>query len=58
MTGLIILIPLAILMGLGGLVAFFWAVRSGQFDDPAGASYRILQEDDVPLHKALEDVRE
>jgi cbb3-type cytochrome oxidase maturation protein len=42
MTGLTILIPLALALGLCGLAAFFWAPRSGQFDDMDGAALRIL----------------
>lgn len=48
MTGLAFLIPLALIMGLCGLAAFFWAMRSGQFEDLDGAANRILidEEDD------------
>ncbi|MDN3647246.1 cbb3-type cytochrome oxidase assembly protein CcoS [Pontixanthobacter aestiaquae] len=42
MTGLALLIPVALGLGLAGLIAFFWALRSGQFDDPEGAANRIL----------------
>ena len=42
MTGLAILIPIALLLGLAGLAAFFWAMRSGQFEDMDGAALRIL----------------
>jgi cbb3-type cytochrome oxidase maturation protein len=42
MTGLTLLIPLALALGLCGLAAFFWALRSGQFDDMDGAALRIL----------------
>jgi cbb3-type cytochrome oxidase maturation protein len=42
MTGLTLLIPLALILGLCGLAAFFWALRSGQFDDMDGAALRIL----------------
>lgn len=42
MTGLAILIPIALLLGLTGLAAFFWAMRAGQFDDMDGAALRIL----------------
>ncbi|MBC2670710.1 cbb3-type cytochrome oxidase assembly protein CcoS [Novosphingobium piscinae] len=48
MTGLALLIPLALMMGLIGLVAFFWALRNGQFEDCDGAAARILIEDDQP----------
>ena len=33
--------------GLLGLGAFYWAVRSGQFDDLEGAAYRILLDDET-----------
>ena len=46
MTGLLLLIPIAIGLGLVGLIAFFWAVRSGQFEDLDGAAMRILMDDE------------
>ena len=46
MTGLALLIPLALMMGLVGLLAFFWALRRGQFDDLDGAANRILIDDE------------
>ena len=46
MTGLLYLVPIALLLGLAGLAAFLWALRSGQFDDPDGAASRILHDDD------------
>lgn len=42
-----ILIPVALLLGLLGLGAFFWASSSGQFDDLDGAALRILIEDET-----------
>lgn len=50
MTGILFLIPIALFMGLLGLGAFIWSVRSGQFDDPEGSANRILIDDeDKPL---------
>lgn len=46
MSILLILIPLALGLSLIGLVAFFWALRNHQFDDPEGAAQRILEDDD------------
>jgi cbb3-type cytochrome oxidase maturation protein len=46
MEGLLYLIPVALLLGLIGLVAFLWALRSGQFDDLDGAAQRVLFDDD------------
>ena len=42
-----LLMPIALLLGFVGLVAFFWALRSGQFEDPEGAARRILLDDDL-----------
>ena len=44
MTVIIILIIVSILVAGGFLVAFFWAVRSGQYDDTYSPSVRILFE--------------
>ena len=41
------LIPGMILLGLVGVLIFFWAVRSGQYDDMDGAAHRIFDDDDV-----------
>lgn len=51
MSVLVYLIPVALFMGGLGLAAFFWALRSGQFEDLDGAARRILieEEDDHPL---------
>ncbi|MEM6266024.1 MAG: cbb3-type cytochrome oxidase assembly protein CcoS [Pseudomonadota bacterium] len=49
MTGLMFLIPIALLMGAAGLVAFLWAMNSGQYEDLDGAAERILiDEEDAP----------
>ena len=47
MTALLILIPVALFLGLLGLAAFLWALKSGQFDDLEGAAHRILQDDET-----------
>ena len=52
MTNLLLLIPVALLLGLAGLGAFLWALKSGQFDDLDGAAHRILfDDDDQPAQK-------
>ncbi|HUA53899.1 MAG TPA: cbb3-type cytochrome oxidase assembly protein CcoS [Candidatus Sulfotelmatobacter sp.] len=45
---MLVLLPLALVLGLVGLAAFFWALRSGQFDDPDGDALRILIDDEKP----------
>jgi cbb3-type cytochrome oxidase maturation protein len=47
-TGLLILIPVALFLGVLGLAAFLWSLRSGQYDDLDGAAVRILQDEDWP----------
>ncbi|MCB1994105.1 MAG: cbb3-type cytochrome oxidase assembly protein CcoS [Geminicoccaceae bacterium] len=46
MSGLLYLIPIALLLGFLGLLGFLWALRSGQFDDLDGAAERILFDDE------------
>jgi cbb3-type cytochrome oxidase maturation protein len=46
MSYLVFLIPIAILLGLAGLGAFMWSLRSGQYEDLDGAAERILMDDD------------
>jgi cbb3-type cytochrome oxidase maturation protein len=46
MSALAWLIPVALFLGLLGLAAFLWALRSGQFDDLEGAAYRALEDDE------------
>ncbi len=47
MNVLIYLVPLALLLGLTGLVGFMWALKNGQYDDLDGAALRILPDDDI-----------
>ena len=50
MEMLSILIPVSLGLGTAGLVAFIWALRSRQFEDPKGDAERILSDkwDDRP----------
>jgi len=47
MTVLLYLIPMALLLGFIGLIAFIWSLKSGQYDDLDGAAVRILPDDDL-----------
>ncbi len=47
MNVIIYLLPLALGLGLTGLVAFLWSLRTGQYDDMEGAAVRVLEDDDV-----------
>lgn len=43
---ILLLILISLLVALGFLVAFLWAVRSGQYDDEYTPSVRILLDDE------------
>ncbi|MEZ5563252.1 MAG: cbb3-type cytochrome oxidase assembly protein CcoS [Gammaproteobacteria bacterium] len=46
MSIIYVLIPLGLLLLGAAVAAFFWAVRSGQFDDLETPAWRILLDDD------------
>jgi cbb3-type cytochrome oxidase maturation protein len=45
---LYLLVPLSVTLVFLIGAAFWWSVRSGQFDDLEGPAYRILSDDDSP----------
>ena len=47
MNILVVLMPLALALGLTGLAAFFWNMRTGQYSDLEGPGWRILDDDDI-----------
>ena len=47
-----LLVPLAVLVAALVVWLFFWAIRSGQFDDLEGPAHRILMDDDKPRDAA------
>jgi cbb3-type cytochrome oxidase maturation protein len=42
---LYVVVPVALLVALAAVLAFAWAVRSGQFDDVDTPALRILSDD-------------
>ena len=46
MNIIFILIPLGLILLIVAVAAFFWAVRSGQYDDLESPAWRILLDDD------------
>lgn len=47
MNVLVYLVPMALGLGLIGLFAFLWSLKSGQYEDFEGAALRILDNDDL-----------
>ena len=54
MEVLVILVPLALGLGLVGLLGFLWSLKSGQYDDLEGAAWRAIA-DDEPAHENKAD---
>ncbi|MEA2093353.1 MAG: cbb3-type cytochrome oxidase assembly protein CcoS [Pseudomonadota bacterium] len=44
-----LLIPLSLVLVGVIVMVFFWAVKSGQFDDLEGPAHQILMDDDDPV---------
>ncbi|MGV6801901.1 MAG: cbb3-type cytochrome oxidase assembly protein CcoS [bacterium] len=47
MINMLLLIPVALLLGGLGIGAFMWTLHSNQYDDLDGAAHRILLDDDL-----------
>lgn len=45
MNILMFLAPFSVGLGLVAVVAFWWTLRAGQYEDPAGDAARILMQD-------------
>jgi cbb3-type cytochrome oxidase maturation protein len=50
------LVPVGLVMGLVGLAAFLWSMKSGQLEDLDGAAERVLlaEKTDQPLPSGVE----
>ncbi|MFN4342584.1 MAG: cbb3-type cytochrome oxidase assembly protein CcoS [Azonexus sp.] len=60
MESIYLLIPVSVLLVFGIAIAFWWSVRSGQFDDLEGPGFRVLMDDQPPpssvSHRELDEV--
>jgi cbb3-type cytochrome oxidase maturation protein len=48
MESVYLLIPVSVILVFAIAIAFWWSVRSGQFDDLEGPGFRVLMDDDQP----------
>ncbi len=55
MSAIFILIGASLIVATGFLIAFLWAVKSGQMDDRYTPSVRILFEDEPKIFKSQND---
>ncbi len=54
MNIIFLLIPVSLILVAIIMWAFFWAIRSGQFDDMQGPANSLLMDDDAPKPKTNE----
>jgi cbb3-type cytochrome oxidase maturation protein len=45
---LALLIVISLALGVAAFLFFLWTVRSGQYDDPEGPKYRMMEDDEEP----------
>jgi cbb3-type cytochrome oxidase maturation protein len=57
MEVLVILVPLALGLGLVGLLGFLWSLKSGQYDDLEGAAWRAIADDEPVAEHPSDRVR-
>ena len=57
MEVLVILVPLALMLGTLGLAGFLWSLKNGQYDDLDGAGWRAIADDEPVAHTAVQDRR-
>jgi cbb3-type cytochrome oxidase maturation protein len=48
MESIYLLIPVSVVLVFGIAFAFWWSVRSGQFDDLEGPGFKVLMDEDLP----------
>ncbi|MBS4016667.1 MAG: cbb3-type cytochrome oxidase assembly protein CcoS [Dechloromonas sp.] len=46
MESVYLLVPISVLLVFGIAAAFWWSVKSGQFDDLEGPAFKVLMDDD------------
>lgn len=55
MESVYLLVPISVLLVFGIAAAFWWSVKSGQFDDLEGPGFKVLMDDDeAPQGKIAE----
>ncbi len=58
MSVLFVVLPLAFLVAAGMVLAFLWAVRSGQYDDMETPAVRILHDQEPSRARSTQETEE
>ena len=56
MDAMLILIGASLIVAIGFLIAFIWAIRNGQYEDTFTPSVRMLFDDDTKSKKKNNDI--
>ncbi len=56
-TLLVVMLFVSILMGLFGLIAFLWGLKTGQFDDEKKFTQGVLFDGPQELNQAIENTK-
>jgi cbb3-type cytochrome oxidase maturation protein len=52
-----LLIGLSLALGVAAWLFFLWTVRSGQYEDPEGPKYRMLDDDEGAPDRSRDEAR-
>lgn len=55
MESVYLLIPVSVVLVFGIAAAFWWSVKSGQFDDLEGPGFKVLMDDDERPPRASDE---
>lgn len=58
MESVFLLIPVSVILVFGIAAAFWWSVRSGQFDDLEGPGFKVLMDEDLPPQDAAANAKD
>ena len=58
MEVIVVLLPLALLLGLFFLAAFVWSAKKGQYDDLETPRFRMLLDDQKISNKKLTSIKD
>lgn len=53
MESVYLLVPISVLLVFGIAAAFWWSVKSGQFDDLEGPAFKVLMDEDDAVQGRL-----
>lgn len=53
MSGLLIMLPIALVIAAGFLIFFLWSVKNGDYEDPEMPAHRMLLDDQDDIDTSI-----